>query len=119
VTPQRINLALAVIFLIVGILATSNTIRLNNYIKETLPRDQAQEQCNTKTIEVLKSWIEARVSRDSAMDARDDAAVVVLDQELNGLVPTAEQIMAWRDAVAQDRRVRADAAVSRVPLPDC
>jgi len=119
VTPKRINLIAAVVFLIVGIVATLNTLRLNNYIRETLPRDRAQEECNARTIEVLKSWIAGRIERDSAMDVRDDAAVAVLDQELNGLVPTAEQIKAWRDAVAEDRRVRAEAGTQRVPLPNC
>jgi len=118
-TSRRLNLVLAAVFLLVGILAVANTWRLNTYIKETLPRDKAQEACNTETIAVLKDWIESRVSRDAAMDRRDDAAVVVLDQELNGLVPTPEQIKAWRDAVAEDRRVRAEAAVQRVPLPNC
>lgn len=114
-----VNIAIAVVFLIVGILATSNTIRINRYISETLPRDQAQEQCNTAQIEVMRSWIEARVNRDSAMDARDIAAQTVLDQLAAGNKPTPEQFAAWRESVIKDRETRANMAEHLGPLPDC
>jgi hypothetical protein len=116
---KRLNLALAAIFLLVGILATANTIRLNNYIKATVPQDVAQTQCNTETIKVLQSWIEARIERDAAMDARDDAAVAVLEPKIFGQEPTPEQIRVWRDAVAHDRQVRDRAGEERIPLPKC
>jgi hypothetical protein len=118
-TAYRLNMVLAAIFLIVGILATANTIRLNSYIRDTLPRDASQERCNTETIDVLKQWVQARVLRDAAMDRRDDAATVVLDSRLNGLEPTPEQIRAWHDAVINDRQVRATAGKQLVPLPNC
>jgi hypothetical protein len=118
---RGVNIVLAVIFLVVGILATANTFRLNSYIHETLPRDTAQEACNTATIKVLKSWIQSRIERDSAMDARDDAAVAALEGILTNPDgrATPEQIQAWRDAVANDRQVRASAGEQRVPLPNC
>ena len=115
---RKLELVLAVIFLCVGIVATANTIRLNNYIRQTLPRDAAQEQCNAETIAVMKTWLEARASRDAAMNARDDAAVVVLDAALNG-EPTPEQIRAWHDAVVNDRQVREQAGENSHPLPSC
>ena len=118
-TPKRLEMVLAIIFLCVGIVATANTIRLNNYIRQTLPRDAAQEQCNAETIAVMKTWLEARASRDAAMNARDDAAVVVLDAKMNGQDPTPEQIRAWHDAVANDRLVREQAGENNHPLPDC
>ena len=74
-TEKRLNYILGAIFLVVGILATINTFRLHTYINQTLPRDQAQEQCNTDTIDVLKSWVQERIKRDDTMNARDDAAV--------------------------------------------
>ena len=114
-----INMALAVLFLIVGIMATANTIRFNKYVKETLPRDVAQEQCNTATINVLKSWIEARSARDGAMDMRDDAAVTALEGFLANGSARPEDIVAWRDAVANDRKVRATAGEKRLDLPLC
>jgi len=120
-TERRINLILAVVFLIVGILATANTIRLNNYIAETVPRDTAQEACNTATIKVLKEWVQARSRRDAAMDTRDDAAVAALEGILTNPDGRAspEQIQTWRDAVANDRAVRAAAGEDRSPLPNC
>jgi hypothetical protein len=118
-TTKRLELLLAVTFLVVGILATVNTIRLNSYIRETVPRDAAQEQCNAATIDVLTAWLQARADRDSAMNARDDAAVTVLDELSAGNQPTSQELSAWRDAVANDRRVRINAAESRHPLPAC
>lgn len=118
-THRWLNIGMAIVFLIVGILATANTIRFNRYVSETLPRDVAQEQCNTETIQVLKSWIEARASRDNAMDLRDDAAVAALEGYLTSGAPDPAKIAAWRDAVANDRVVRAEASKSRIPLPDC
>jgi hypothetical protein len=116
---RYLNLALAVIFLIVGILSTANTIRFNRYVSETLPRDHAQEQCNTETIETLKTWIKSRIDRDAAMDARDIAAQSVLDTLSTGQTPTPEQFANWREAVVKDREVRASAAEHLGPMPDC
>jgi len=118
---RHLNLILAAVFLLVGVLATANTIRLNNYIAETVPRDAAQEQCNTETIETLKVWIQSRISRDGAMDARDDAAVAALEGILTNPDGRAspEQITTWRNAVANDRKVRAAASEHLGPLPDC
>ena len=65
-----------------------NTFRLHSYIRETLPRDQAQEQCNTDTIKVLRSWVDERIKRDSSMDARDDAVIRILDELIAGLQPS-------------------------------
>lgn len=117
--PKWLDIAVAVVFLIVGIIAASNTFRLNAYIRETVPRDVAQERCNTETIAVLKSWVATRVQRDDAMNARDDAAVAVLDHEIVGELPPPALIQAWRDAVAKDRAVRAAAGERLVSLPKC
>lgn len=118
-THRRLNLALAAIFLIVGILASYNTFALHQYIRETLPRDQAQEQCNAATIKVLTQWLEIRKQRDSAMDVRDDAAITVLDRLISGGQPSPEELSAWRDSVAHDRQVRVDADAQSSPLPNC
>jgi hypothetical protein len=109
-TEKKLNRILGVVFLIVGILAAVNTFRLNSYIRETVPRDAAQEQCNAKQIEVMKSWLEARANRDNAMDARDEATITALDQLLAGEKVGPEQLRAWRDAVVADRQIRLDVA---------
>src|ERR1700752_470626 len=114
-----IILAMAVVFLVVGVLATANTIRLNRYIEETMPRDQAQEDCNSHTIEVLKTWLLARSERDAAMDTRDDAAVATLEDILANGEASTEHITDWRNAVANDRKVRAEANEQRGPIPKC
>ena len=105
----------------VGILATANTFRLNAYIRETAPRDAAQEACNTETITVLRSWVEARRNRDGAMSARDDATIAVLDRVIAGDPFNPDEVRAWRDAVAADRQVRVDVAdlFENHPLPNC
>ena len=120
---RRISIGLSVFFAMVAILVAADVVylqsRLNTYISQTLPRDKAQEACNTETIKVLTSWIDARNQRDAAMDARDDAAVTVLNQLIAGQQPNPQDLAAWRDAVATDRKVRAEAAGSRVSLPNC
>jgi hypothetical protein len=118
-TEKRLNRILAVVFLVVGILATLNTFRLHEYIRETLPRDERQEECNTETIKVLTQWLEIRKKRDSAMDVRDDAAITVLDQLTLGGKPNPEELKAWRDAVIRDHQVRIAADAASSPLPDC
>jgi hypothetical protein len=114
-----LNFAVGAVFLIVGIVATTNMIRINHYIAETLPRDIAQETCNAATLEVLKSWSLARVRRDAAMNSRDDATIVVLDRLIDGERPTVEELRKWRNAVAYDRHVRTEAAEARPALPHC
>jgi len=116
---RLINFAVGAVFLVVGIVATTNMIRINHYIAETLPRDVAQETCNAATLEVLKSWSLARVRRDAAMNARDDATIVVLDRLIDGERPTVEELRKWRNAVAHDRQVRTEAAEARPELPHC
>jgi hypothetical protein len=118
-TPQRLNLALAAIFLIVGILATTNTFRLNSYIRETVPRDQAQEECQSQTLDVLRGWVAGRYKRDVTVDARDDATIVVLDKVAAGQTPTPEEFAAWRDAVSADNAERLRGTDLYHELPDC
>ena len=118
-TARQLNLALAVVFLIVGILATANTLRLNNYIRETLPRDLQQEQCNTDTIKVLTQWLEIRKIRDKSMDIRDEAGIDAIDSQLTTGQVDPQKLAAWREAVAQDRQVRVDADRQSDTLPKC
>jgi hypothetical protein len=118
-SAKRVELALAAIFLVVGILATSNMIRINRYISQTLPRDQQQEQCNADTLAVLKRWVVAREARDNAMDARDDAAIGILDYLIAGEKVPPEELQAYRDAITNAGEVRRSAREELVPLPNC
>lgn len=116
---QRINLALAVVFLIVGILATVNTFRLNTYIKHTLPRDQAQEKCMADTVAVMKRWVQARNDYDAAVDFRDEATMLVMIDVLAGQQAKPEDIAAWHDAIEAEHRSRHYLIERLVPLPNC
>ena len=58
-TP-RVNLIIGIVFLAVGILATINFWRFNNYVKETLVRDEAQEQCIVDQSVWLQDWLQWR-----------------------------------------------------------
>ena len=118
-SAKRIELALAAIFLVVGILATSNMIRLNRYVAQTLPRDQQQEQCNADTLAVLKRWVIAREARDNAMDVRDDAAIGILDRLIAGEKAPPEELQTYRDAITNAGEVRRNAREELVPLPNC
>lgn len=113
-----VNLALAIAFLIVGILTTASMIRFNNYVKATLPRDQAQEQCNTETIATLKEWAIARAKRDESAMARDDVAVSILNHMLVGEQPTDEELTFWRNAIEKDQATRAQYK-AELNLPIC
>lgn len=53
---NKIQLAIGVAFLIVAI---TNIIRVEHYIRETMPRDAAQEQCSIDTLASLKLRNEA------------------------------------------------------------
>lgn len=120
---RRINLGLSSFFVLVAVLVSTDLIllqvRFTNYVQETLPRDRSQERCNSDTLTVLKNWVDARQRRDHSIDTRDDALIVVLNRVIAGQKATPEEIMAWRDAVIGDRRIRAEAAQELAPLPEC
>jgi hypothetical protein len=116
---RRISISLSVFFALVALLVVADVsvlhVRTNAYIKETLPRDAAQEACNNATLKVLTQWAQARVRRDSAMNDRDDAAVAVLNRLMADEPIPPEEYEAWRDAVQADRKARAESE----PLPAC
>jgi hypothetical protein len=119
-TQRHLQVAIAVVFLIVGILATANTFRLNAYIRSTLPRDAAQEQCQDDTLTVLSQWIQQRIKRDTSMNSRDEAVITILDKMLaTNNQPSPEDLEVWRQAVAADREVRLNATAESLPLPHC
>lgn len=105
---KKIYAILTLAFLLVGILATVNTFQLAK-----------QQRCNVETIGVLKSWLETRASRDSSMNQRDSANVVVIERFIDGERPTPEELKTWRDSVVTERDVRIEAEESRIPIPDC
>lgn len=99
--------AIAAVFLLVGVLAAYNTWQLQSYVKETLPRDAAQEQCITDTVAVLKQWLVARGRTDQINNDRDDALIAAIDEKLihNGNL-SPEQLARYRSAVTNARQAR-------------
>src|SRR5215469_15865424 len=87
---SRANVAVAIVFLIVGILSTVNTVRLNNYIQETLPRDTEQEHCQLATLEALRVWAAGRQQIEEAKTERDNAVFPLLKALERGERPTPE-----------------------------
>jgi hypothetical protein len=53
---NKIQLAIGVVFLIV---AVTNILRVEHYIRTTIPRDAAQEHCAVETLNLLKQRNEA------------------------------------------------------------
>jgi hypothetical protein len=118
-TEKRLNRGLGVVFLIVGVLATWNTARLNNYISDTLPRDQHQEDCQDATLQVLSGWVAERKVRDQTENAKDTASIAVINKWGAGAVPTPQELQAWAYAIAADRDIRLKATEEHSPLPNC
>lgn len=120
---RTVQITIAVVFLIVGVIAAVNTFTLQRYIKETLPRDAAQEQCLTDTVAVLAAAAVARARTDEINNTRDDALISVIDSKLEyPEVPlSAEELARYRSAVATARQARQilGQLSDEHPLPAC
>jgi hypothetical protein len=118
-TEKRLNRILGVVFLVIGVLSTSNMIRLNSYISETLPRDEHQEQCQNQTLSVLAGWVVERKARDETQDAKDIASIAVINKWAAGAVPTPQELQAWAYAIAADGDARRKDSEDHSTVPAC
>lgn len=120
-TEKWMNKAFAVIFLIVGIMASVNTYRIHNYIQTTVPWDVAQERCNDETLHMLEQWVIIREKRDAVEDARDAAVAQFLDDTAEENGPTPEQVARLHDAIRAYRQawVAGDLTFETHALPTC
>jgi hypothetical protein len=120
---RRIDIGLAVFFTFVALMVSADLIilevRFNRYVNTTLPRDQAQERCNTETVRTMKTWVQNRLARDNAMTTRDDIAIRVMTDFANGDPITPAEVKEWRDAVAADEQIRRNSQKQFEDLPNC
>ena len=118
---KRLNLVVAVIFLVVGILATANTVRLNNYIREAVPRDTAQEACQLATLQALRVWATGRGQIEEAKTDRDTALYPMLEALARGERPSPELAAAAQHEFAHIEEVRRSVREMLLasPIPDC
>jgi hypothetical protein len=118
---KRVEIILGVVFLIVGMLSTANTIRLNSYIHETLPRDTAQEACQLATLQSLRVWAVGRGQIEDAKKERDAAlfplfhALERSERPSPDVASTAEQELQNVDVV----RENVESMLAATPIPDC
>lgn len=111
---------LAAAFALVVIAAVGSTVRLNMYIREATPRDSAQEQCDTQTLEMIKSWMDVRSRRDVVERGRDDAVAKFLNETAETNEPTDRQLAELRDAIDDYQRAWGSGGLNfPVTLPDC
>ena len=119
--PRWVNIMIAVAFLTVGIIATSNTIRLNNYISETIPRDTEQEACQLATLQALRVWALGRGQIEDAKTARDHALYPLFEQLIAGerVHPdTAEGVLRSIQHV-EEVRGSVEQMMDATPIPKC
>jgi len=117
----RANIAVAVIFLIVGILSTANTIRLNNYIEQTLPRDTEQEHCQLATLEALRVWAAGRQQIEEAKTERDNAVFPLLRALERGERPSPEMSAQLDQEYFKTEAVKVtvNKMLAASPIPTC
>lgn len=124
-TSRRVSMALSVFFTLVAIMVAVDLIvvtsRFNEYVRQTLPRDAAQEQCDATTIDVLRIWARARISNEGAEQRRDDLHIGVLETLIRGEKVPPEKIDAFQNAIVATGEARQvlEQAYDEHPLPDC
>jgi hypothetical protein len=105
----------------VAVLSMINTARFNSYVRDTLRRDTTQEQCIASTVNFLTAFLQARVTSETAYDARDEALRGVVEGAASGQRITPEQaddVLADIDAARQARAALTE-AVRNHPLTPC
>jgi hypothetical protein len=115
------QIAIAAVFLAVAVLSMINTARFNSYVRDTLRRDTTQEQCIASTVNFLTAFLQARVTSETAYDARDEALRGVVEGAASGQRITPEQaddVLADIDAARQARAALTE-AVRNHPLTPC
>lgn len=120
-TSRRVQTAIALVFLFVGILSVANAFQFNRYVRATVVRDNAQEECQRETLIALRGWAQARVATETAYSARDDALADVVATIEEGGKATPEQTRRLLVAVqgAQTARDALFRNAREHPLPVC
>lgn len=122
---KRWDTILSAFFTMVGVVVVVDVIMLtvsfNRYVRDTVARDTAQEQCITDTITALKKWSLVRRQGEDAELRLDNTFVRVLGElhEQNTLTMTQRDEL----TAAIEKRAAARADVIQIlrnsPLPTC
>jgi hypothetical protein len=118
---KRIEVVLAIVFFIVGVVSAVNTVKLSNYIQETMPRDSAQEACQLATLQALRVWAVGRGQIEDAKATRDTALRPLLRELMQGK-PVTPEVAADVDAKfnrVDEVRRSVDELLTTAPIPDC
>jgi competence protein ComGC len=115
---RKAQIVIAAVFLVVGILSVVTTWRLNTYIRATLPRDAAQEQCFQDAVNSINLWVQTQAQSYELHHERD----VIINELLSDPAPATPEQIARLDAAIQ----KADASrlhylqvVREHPLKTC
>jgi len=121
VWTRAVNIAVATMFLLVGILATLNSVRLNNYIEQTLPRDREQELCQLQTLQALRVWAVGRGQIEDAKSERDRAVFPLLQALEKGQRPSPEVAAHLDEEYAKTEAIKdnVQAMLRATPIPTC
>src|SRR5262245_56635978 len=112
---------ISVVFLIVGILATYNSIRLNRYIEQTIPRDTQQEACQLATLQTLRVWAVGREQIEDAKTERDRALYPLFDQLIKGEHVSPDVAAGVQRSIqhVNDVRNSVEQTLAVTPIPTC
>ena len=112
---------IAVLFLFVGALSAYNTYTFTHYTQNALQRDAAQEDCNAKTVRVLKAWSRAMINVNDAQRQREFTAATILDYLKHKEPVPQEAWDAFADAIRDEQKADSDAnqTYRELPFPQC
>ena len=118
---KALNIVVSLVFFIVGSVAVSNSIRLNRYIGETIPRDTQQEACQLATLQSLRVWAIGRYQIEEAKIKRDQAVYPVLAALMAGERPNPQISEALNIEYHNTDQVRLDVEqmLAATPIPKC
>jgi hypothetical protein len=118
---KRLDLVMSAVFGVIAVILTFNLVslgvRFTDYVNETLPRDQAQDECGYNATRAITAWLRAIEAQNQAAlyqeifvtQATTDGNLSEADlYRLNGLT---------QDAV--DARVNMLKVIRENPLPVC
>lgn len=118
---RKIEIAISATFICAAVVAGINIWRLNDYVRETVIRDTAQEQCARDTLDTLQIWVITREELNEKSLAQNDAmSRIVINIHEGKPIPESD----WHDflsAIAETQKVRQEIRVmaDEHPLPVC
>ena len=109
VLSQKTQIIIGTLFFVVGSIAVFDTVQTNHYIFRAARRDEAQEQCQLRTIESLENFQQARLRFDEQL--RPMLTELALSNGQSIQPDTATRVLAALNDY--------DAAIRGNPPPNC